>query len=125
MPSQLATNATAALPGGEGLAGAAMTMVGALFLIIAVLLGGYWLLRRYGPRGGLGLARGDLKLEGQLSLGPKRHVVVVRFLNRRMVLGVTENNINLLTEVKTGDDDEQTADFSSTFKKAQAGDDSP
>ncbi len=100
-----------------------MTMIGALFLIVAVLLGGYWLLKRYGPKTGLGFARGDLKLEGQLSLGPKRHVVVVRFLNRRMVLGVTEQHINLLTEVKAGDDDEQTTDFSSTLKKAQAGDD--
>ena len=100
-----------------------MTMVGALFLIVAVLLGGYWLLRRFGPRGGLGLARGELKLEGQLSLGPKRHVVVVRFLNRRMVLGVTEQHINLLTEVEAGDDDKEKSNFSSTFKKAQAKDD--
>ena len=108
---------------GQDLGGTAMSMIGGLFLIVALLLGGFWLLKRFGPRAGLGFHKGDLRLEGQLALGPKRSVVVVRFLNRRMVLGVTEQNINLLTEVKTGDEDEQAADFKSTFKKAQAGDD--
>lgn len=122
MPSLAWAVETQAVLPGQDLGGAAMTMAGALFIILAVLLVAYWALKRYGPRAGLRFARGDLRLEAQLPLGPKRSVVVVRFLNRRMVLGVTEQNITLLSEVKTGDDDEEKADFSDTFQKAQTRD---
>lgn len=82
--------------------------VGSIFLILAVLGGGFFLLKRFGPRavGGGVFGRGTLQLEAQLPLGPRRSVAVVRFLNKRLVLGVTDSNITLLTETETDDDDE-------------------
>lgn len=80
--------------------------VGVIFLMLAALAAAFYLLKRYGPKAGLGaLTRSDLVLEGQLALGPKRQIVVVRFLNKRLVLGVTDANINLLTETEADHDD--------------------
>jgi flagellar protein FliO/FliZ len=90
------------MPGPE--LGPVLHMAGALFLVLAVILVGFWLLKRFGPMAGLGAARGKLAFEGQLALGPRRSVVVVRFLNKVLVLGVTEHQINLLTEMDTGHD---------------------
>lgn len=96
------------IPGGNVGWTAYFQALGAIFLILAVLAGGFYLLKRFGPRamGGGVFGRGTLQLEAQLPLGPRRSVVVVRFLNKRLVLGVTDSNINLLTETETGHDDE-------------------
>ena len=75
-------------------------MAGALFLVLALLLLASYFLRRYGPRLGVGgNRRSGLELMGQLPLGPRRGVAVVRFLDRVLVLGVTEHQVNLLTEL--------------------------
>lgn len=88
-----------------------LQVAGALILLLSVLFLALYLLKRFGPRAGIGVfGRGDLKLEGQLALGPRRSVVVVRYLNKRLVLGVTETSINLLTEMESGHDPER-ADF--------------
>ena len=77
-----------------------VTVIGTMLLLVGLLVLGLYLLKRLGPKAGLtSLSRGELKLEGQLPLGPKRSVAVVRFLNKRMVLGVTEAHITLLTEL--------------------------
>jgi flagellar protein FliO/FliZ len=102
-----ADNATRALGSQEafGWAGYFEALAG-VFLILAILVAGFWLVKRYGSRAGLRMfGRGDLQLEGTLSLGAKRSVVVVRFLNKRLVLGVTDANINLLTELDDHDQD--------------------
>ncbi len=95
-------------------------MMGGLLLLLGVLLVAYWLLKRYGPKAGLAMfKRGGLSVEGQLALGPRRSVVVVRFLNKLMVLGVTENAINLLTEVDDPHDPASRTDFPQTLEKAR------
>ena len=59
-------------------------------------------LRRYGrfnfiPRPGT-LPRDALMMEAQMPLGPRKGLMVVRFMNRRLLLAVTEQQICLLTE---------------------------
>lgn len=96
-----------------------LRVVGVLCLILASLFGAMWLLKRFGRRAGLGVfSNSGLKIEGQLALGPKKQVYVVRFLNKHLVLGVTENSINLLTETDA-DDDETEQDFSRSLEKAR------
>ncbi|MDR2745064.1 MAG: flagellar biosynthetic protein FliO [Desulfovibrio sp.] len=78
--------------------------IGVLFLILALLWGIVWLMRRYGrfnflPRPGA-LPRDALVMEAQMPLGPRKGLMVVRFLNRRLLLGVTDRQITLLTEEK-------------------------
>ncbi len=46
---------------------------------------------------------GKMAVEGQLALGPKERVVIVRAGNRKILLGVTAQNINYIADL--GDDD--------------------
>ena len=73
-----------------------------LFLIIAVLFTALWFLRR---KGGIRLlsSQGDLFVESRMVLGPRKQLIVVRFLNKRVLLGVTDQQITMLTELPTDD----------------------
>ncbi len=96
---------------------AALKMIGGLFLVLALLFVLLHLLKRYGHKAGLiRQLPADLKLVGQMALGPRKSVVVVRYLNKDMVLGVTDSSITLLTE--THHDHEQ-ADFSRHLEQSR------
>ncbi|MEF3697083.1 flagellar biosynthetic protein FliO [Desulfolutivibrio sp.] len=115
----------AAAQSAYGLSSVAAQMALGLLLLLGVLFAAFYVLRRFGPRLGLPLAKKNsgLTFEGQLSLGPKRSVVLVRFLNKVMVLGVTEQSINLLTEIDDNHDRE--TDFAAVLEKADPPDGSP
>ena len=108
------------MPPGAGLGGAALQMAGALLLILGVILLAFWMLKRFGPRLGLGPRANahGLRFEGQLALGPKKSIMVVRFLNKLLVLGVTDQSINLLTEV---DHAHEPQEFESALDEARTG----
>ncbi|SKA82935.1 flagellar biosynthetic protein FliO [Desulfobaculum bizertense] len=92
---------------------------GSLCLVLALLLGGFWIIRRVQNRTGLGfLKRKDLQIVAQLPLGGKRNIIVVRFLNKLLVLGVCNSSINVLTETEISDDD-TLEDFSETLENAK------
>ena len=100
--------------------------VGLLFLLLAVLWLVVWCIRRFGkfnflPRPGA-LPRDALVMEAQMPLGPRKGVMVVRFLNRRLLLGVTEHQISLLTEAPVDEPLEEShehADFQARFEDAK------
>lgn len=97
---------------------AALKMFGGLFLVLGLLFVLLYLLKRYGHKAGLTRQlSSDLKLVAQMALGPRRSVVVVRYLNKDMVLGVTDSSITLLTE--THHDHDQT-DFSTRLEQSRA-----
>lgn len=84
--------------------------------IMCVLLAGLWFavwaMRRWGkfnflPRPGA-LPRDSLVMETQMPLGPRKGLMVVRFMGRRLLLGVTEHQITLLTEDKSHDERQAT-----------------
>lgn len=74
-----------------------------LFLLVAGLFVLLWFLKR---KGGLKLltGQGDLVTESRMPLGANRSLLVVRFLNKRLLLGVTNQQITLLTELPINDD---------------------
>lgn len=79
--------------------------LGIMCLLMAGLWFAVWAIRRYGkfnflPRPG-SLPRDSLVMEAQMPLGPRKGLMVVRFMNRRLLLGVTDQRISLLTEEKT------------------------
>ena len=81
--------------------------IGILCLLLAGLWFVLWLVRRYGrfnflPKPGA-LPRGALVMEAQMPLGPRKGLMVVRFLNTRLLLGVTEQQICLLKEEEVHD----------------------
>lgn len=82
--------------------------IGLLCLLLGALWFGVWLLRRFGkfnfiPKPGA-LPKGALSMEAQMPLGPKKGLMVVRFLNKRLLLGVTEHQICLLAEENAQDE---------------------
>lgn len=104
--------------------GGYMQAVGILFLLLAVLWLLVWLVRRYGrfnflPRPGA-LPRGALVMEAQMPLGPRKGLMVVRFLNRRLLLGVTDQQITLLTE-EDAHHEPHDADFHEIMEEARRG----
>ncbi len=82
--------------------------IGILMILLAALWVVVWFLRKYGrfnfiPRPG-SFPHDGLRLEAQLPLGPKKGLAVVRFLNKRLLVGITDQQITLLQEVKDNDD---------------------
>lgn len=95
--------------------------IGVLMLLLGALWAGVWLLRRYGPFRFIpapgALPRDALRLEAQLPLGPRKGLMVVRFLDRRLLLGVTDQRISLLTEMDT-EHEPATEDFDAAMEAA-------
>ncbi|MGE0394803.1 MAG: FliO/MopB family protein [Vicinamibacterales bacterium] len=72
----------------------------ALAIVIALLTGVLWLLRR-GVAGRR--AAGPLRVETALSLGERRTLVIVGVEGRRLLLGVTPASVALVAELDRGD----------------------
>ncbi len=86
------------------LTSATLKMVGVLALVLALLLGLVFLLKKVSPLFGRRAAVGrEMDLLAQYPLGPKRFLAVVRVGEQLLLLGVTEANVNLLTEIKDPD----------------------
>ncbi|MBO4369330.1 MAG: FliO/MopB family protein [Desulfovibrio sp.] len=94
-----------------------------------LLLAGLWffvrLLKRYGrfnfiPRQGT-LAKDSFFMEAQMPLGPRKCLMVVRFMNRRYLLGVTEQTISVLTShgLSESDDEMETHSFEECVQNAK------
>jgi flagellar biosynthetic protein FliO len=74
--------------------------LGILFLILAALWALLWFLKKRG--GGIFAAPAPLmRLESRLALGPKKWLYVVRYMDRRLMLGVCDKSISLLADDPT------------------------
>jgi len=109
---------TADMPNAGALLG---RLVLAMGLILAVLVGGLWLLQRFGRRA-LHLKGGErpLRVVDRIALAPKRWVCLLSVGGRYLLLGVAEKEISLLTEVLSPDDPETPpgdGDFSSLLRE--------
>ena len=94
---------TAPLAASEyGLVSVALKMGLTLLVLLAFIFAAFWLLKRYGGKFGIGPAGrgGTLRLIDHLPVGPRKSVVVVRFLDKDLVLGITEQSITFLTEAE-------------------------
>ncbi len=96
--------------------------IGTLLILLALLWGVVWLVRRYGrfnflPKPGA-FPRDGLRLESQLPLGPRKGLMVVRFLNKRLLLGVTDHQITLLKET-SDDEDTNNMEFKDVMEMAK------
>jgi flagellar protein FliO/FliZ len=104
---------------------ALMQLVIALAIIVAVIIVVVWLMRVLLFRRGV-LKPEVLKILGQTHLSPKQSIFLVEMPGRILIIGATQNNISLLTEVK----DEETIEtikermpsgtFSSMLQKESA-----
>jgi flagellar protein FliO/FliZ len=74
--------------------------LGILFLILAALWALLWFLKKRG--GGIFAGPAPLmRLESRLALGPKTWLYIVRYMDRRLMLGVSDKSIVLLADDPT------------------------
>jgi len=68
----------------------------ALVLVLALLVGLAWLLRRGAAAG---RTRRRLAVEGALALGERRSLAIVTVEGRRLLLGLAPNHVSLVAEL--------------------------
>jgi flagellar protein FliO/FliZ len=98
-----------------------LTTAGYLFLLLGVIFLAYYLLKRFGVPGALTSGRGAPRLLSRLMLGNRQSVAVIRYRDKDLLLGVTEDNITLLSESQADEDEEPPApvrSFASLLKRS-------
>lgn len=78
---------------------ALVKMVAGLALVLGVLVGLYWLSRRFLP-GSVAGGNAGMRLLGRLGLGSRKYVALVEVAGKVLILGVSNDRINLLSEVE-------------------------
>ena len=80
---------------------ALLQMTISLALVLALLIGTLWLLKRF--RIGQSSAGGTLKVVASAAVGPRENVVVVEVGEEWLILGVAPGNVRLLQARPRGD----------------------
>ena len=121
-PGPLAMTIPTPAPAAPG-AGSLMQTTFALLFVLALLVGGAWFLKRFGPRN-LGGAGGTVKLVGSLSLGTRERILVVEVGEQWIVVGASPGRMNALATMPRQENSEaavpatlQTANFAEWFKQ--------
>lgn len=101
--------------------GSILKMGGALFFILAMLLLAFYLLRRFNIGGSFpGVRKGALQIVDRLPIGPRQNITVVKYKDREMVVGVTQDRITLLHAGDEGHEP-RNKDFSGYLEKESSG----
>jgi len=83
-----------------------LRLASAMVIVIACIYGAIWLLRRLmGRKGGLRGNSGSLEVLETACVAPKKTVSLIRVADKAVLVGITESNMSVLTEL----DPEQTA----------------
>jgi len=77
---------------------AMVKMLAGLALVLGIMVGAYWLVRRLAPRAAV-LGGGQMRLLARLGLGPRKFLAMVEVADRVLVLGVTTDSIRLVCEL--------------------------
>jgi flagellar protein FliO/FliZ len=89
----LAADAADAVPQTSAFGAFFQALIG-LLVVLAMLYGFFWLLRRYGPaQGG---AQGVVKVVGGVMLGPRERLVVVEVEDTWILVGVAAGHVSTL-----------------------------
>jgi flagellar protein FliO/FliZ len=75
-------------------AGSLLQTILALLLVLAILLGLAWFLKRFGPRGLSGSA--NVRLVGALNIGGRERIMVVEVGDQWIVVGASPGRVNAL-----------------------------
>ncbi|WP_307727500.1 flagellar biosynthetic protein FliO, partial [Massilia sp. AB1] len=89
-------------------AGSLMQTILALVLVLAVLAGLAWFLKRFAPKM-MGGSNANLRLVGALNLGARERIVVVEVGNQWIVVGASPGRINALATMPRQEGVEGTA----------------
>ncbi|HVN72799.1 MAG TPA: flagellar biosynthetic protein FliO [Desulfomonilia bacterium] len=86
----------------SGMASTGLRAILSLLLIIALMFALAWALKRYGPMARVKKSFG-LDILGQVGLGAKTNLTLIRVGRSILLIGVTSNTINLLKDMEEGD----------------------
>ena len=75
-------------------------LFGALLIVLALVWGTMWVARRVLKGRLSGAGRSNLKVVDRMFLAPRRSIELVAIGERILVLGVTDNQISMLTELE-------------------------
>jgi flagellar protein FliO/FliZ len=92
-----------------------LNMFMGLAIVVALILGLAWILRKYGRLPGNNLV--DMKVIGGLSLGTREKAVLIEVENTRLLIGVTPGHIQTLHVL--GTHGEQNSAFDKTLQQLQ------
>ena len=99
----IATGLCGELHGAEvPIAGMSLRALSALIAVMALLFFLAWVLKRYGPVARVKKNLG-LNILGQMALGAKTHLALVRVGKSILLLGVTSSSISLIKDMEEGD----------------------
>ncbi len=100
---QASATSTDAQLSAEALTGSAwpsiIKMISALCLVVFAIYGTIWLLKRLTTKGRRGRSHGILEVVETAYLGPKKTVSLVRVAGKSVLIGSTDNQISMLTEL--------------------------
>ena len=95
----------------------------ALLFVLALLVGGAWFVKRFGPKN-FGGGNSAVKLVGSLSLGTRERILVVEVGDQWIVVGASPGRINQLATMPRQENAGaampatlQTANFADWFKQ--------
>lgn len=74
----------------------------ALLVVLGLMAGCLWLVRRGGLQGGLRKGPRAVQVETAIGIGDRRQLVIVAVEGRRLLLGVTPMHVSLVTELAPG-----------------------
>jgi flagellar protein FliO/FliZ len=103
-PAQLAPLAPAAMPQALATGPAAGSLIQTIFalcLVLGLLAGLAWFMKRYGPKAQAGAAH--VKLVGTLSLGGRERIMVVEVGDQWIVVGASPGRVNALATMARED----------------------
>jgi flagellar biosynthetic protein FliO len=86
----------------SGMASTSLKAIASLVLIIALMFTLAWAFKRYGPVSRVKKSFG-LDILGQVSLGAKVNLALIRVGKSILLIGVTTNAVSLLKDMEEGD----------------------
>ncbi len=102
---------------------AMVKMLAGLALVLGIMVGAYWLVRRLAPKAAA-LGGGRMRLLARLGLGPRKFLAMVEVADRVLVLGVTTDSIRLVCELDhplPGREEPEGGGFARILKRASRG----
>jgi flagellar biosynthetic protein FliO len=86
-----------------GYEGYTKTISTSLIVIALIIASAYVLKKKYGVRSNLGRSRKLIQIVDHASMGVKKSVFLVKVPGKHLLLGVTNDNIGLITEIANED----------------------
>ena len=91
-------------PAADDLSDSLWKAVGYTALVLGTIIGGAWLLKRYGGERLIQTSSPDIQVVGRKYLSPRQSLAIVKVRGKELLLGITDHSIQLVDHL---DSDEE------------------